>query len=346
MTGTTYHRKCLRITAWDSPNVRLAQYEQSRGLPPSDTVVVPGVLSWGKLQYKLATFNDKQKCESIGADWYEGAALKLVPVQWLDAAEYYADRIAGLPRTGPRSLGVDIGAGGDDSAWAVTDAFGLLALESFKTPDTNMLGGFTLDMMRRWNVPPERTVFDLGGGGQFVAQRLRAGGFNVRATGFGKAPSPEVKRAGVLTGFEERREVKDEAYAYVNRRSEMAWDLRMLFERREGSVPEGGTPGPHQALARDGTWWDYVPVDSATKRYGFALPQSISAELRRQIEVVPLDWDAEDRFKLIPKKDPKDPSNSNTFQALIGRSPDQFDALCLSIFGATHKPVRLEATAR
>lgn len=341
MIGTPFYRRCIQATAWDSPNVKLAQHEISRGLKPSGRVVVPGVLSWEKLQYKLATYDPRQICESVNAEWYEGAALKLVPAEWLDAAEDFADRLeaGNAPRKGPRHMGVDVGAGGDDSAWAVGDDLGLLALESFKTPDTSVISGFTRDMMRKWDVPAGRVVFDLGGGGQFVADKLRAAGLAVRATGFGKAPKVEMKRAGVVSRFEERRGAEEDAYAYVNRRSEMAWDLRCLLERRAGAVPDNGTPGPTQCRAADGTWWDYCATDWHGRRDGWGVPRRIGAELRRQVSVVPLGYDAEDRFKLIPKQNPKDPGDPNTFRALIGRSPDQFDAVCLLVFGMTHKPM-------
>ena len=46
-------RKVIKITAWDSPNVKLALAQQARGERPTDEVVTPGVITWGRLQTYL-----------------------------------------------------------------------------------------------------------------------------------------------------------------------------------------------------------------------------------------------------------------------------------------------------
>ncbi len=333
--SVTHYRRCIKIEAIDSPNVKLALWQIENGLPVTGEMVVPGVLSWEKYQHRLKTFTKQRITESLLAEWYAGAEEFLVPKEWLAAAQRY--KHAGIRSSlsrGPRFMGVDSGEGGDDSAWCVIDRHGVLALDAMKTPDTNKAYGKTIEMMRRWDVPPERVIYDLGGGGKEHVDRLRANGFNVRGTRFGKQASLETKRTGTLTGFEERRGTREEVDAHVNRRSEMAYDVRLILERTEVIDPESGI-----------ITFEYVPKRWFGEAEGFELPMPLCEELCRQMALIPMDYDGEGRFKLLPKQNPHDPDDPKTLRSLMGRSPDHFDAFCLSVFGITHKPVRTVAGA-
>lgn len=327
MSDTVYYRKCIKIRAEDSPNVIFALEQIRRGLKPTNEAVCPGVLTWARYQEKLNTWEPRRKCEGLDAEWYEGHEYKLIPKEWLNAAEAFAEWLITSKSNRSilaRYMGVDSGAGGDDSAWCVGDRLGVLDIVSMKTPDTNHVYGTTLEMRRKWNVSDTRIIFDLGGGGTEHVNRLRASGYPVRATGFGKQPKIEARRG--MKGFEEKRNAEEDAYAYLNRRSEMYYDARIIMERTEEGI--------------------YVPKNwNGSNIDGFGLPKILCAELRRQLECVPMDWDGEGRFKLLPKDDPKRPENPKTFRNLIGRSPDQADAFVLMLFGMTHKPIRMQAGA-
>lgn len=320
--GMTHLRRCIQIQATDSPNVRYALAEIRAGRAPTGRVLVPGVLSYAEYVHRRKTWDEQKQTEGLDARWYEGPALKLTPKTWLDAAVAFAERLVAerRERKWPRYMGVDSGEGGDDTAWVIGDRLGVLHIRALKTPDTNMIYGGTLELMREWNVAPERTVFDLGGGGREHAQRLRAAGYPVRAVGFGRAPQVDPKRAKTM--FEEKRDTKEDAYAYINRRSEMFWDIRGILERDAEENYVGTRLLPE------------------LKADGFALPMPLCTELIRQLAPIPLTYDAEGRFKLLPKQDPNDPKNPNTLKYLIGCSPDIADALALMVFGMTHKPTR------
>jgi hypothetical protein len=325
-----FYRRCIEIAAVDSPNVALALWEQEHGLPVSNTVVVPGQITWAEYQYRRATFTAQQRCESLDARWYDGPEERLVPDEWLRFANTAALTVN--PRRGGRRwMGVDPGEGGDDSAWVVVDGSGVLDVTSLKTPDTNSVYGRTCLMAREWGIAWEDVVFDYGGGGKEHVDRLRAGGFNARGVRFG-AIKREVKRA--MTQFTERREVEEETAGYTNRRSAMAWDVRMLLER-----PAPLTPDVADAVAKVGG-----AKVKQTDKPPFALPLPMCDELCRQLRAVPLTWDDQGRFRLIPKNPPAvRPDDPNCFRNRIGRSPDQFDAFCLAVYGMRNPPIRAEA---
>lgn len=327
----THHRRCIEITAKDSDNVALALWEVEQGLPVSHTTVVPGQLTWAEYQHRLATFTKQQITESLLARWYDGPEERLVPDEWLQFANGVAKSLSPR-RTGRRWLGVDPGEGGDDSAWCVIDGSGVLALVSLKTPDTNAVYGRTCQMAREWSLSWEDVVFDYGGGGKEHVDRLRASGFMARGVRFG-AIKREVKRA--MTLYQERKEIEEETAGYVNRRSEMAYEVRMLLERPAPLTD----PAQIEAVARSG-------AKKVPEKPPFALPLPMCDELCRQLRAVPLMWDEQGRFRLIPKNPPAArPDDPNCFRNRIGRSPDQFDAFCLAVWGMNHQPTRTEAGA-
>lgn len=315
-------RRCIRISGDDSPNVILAKKMIEAGLTPTRETIVPGVLTYDEYEERLATWDPERIEVGINARWWVGPGTKLCPTFWLDEAIKFGNKLP-LRRALPCYMGVDSGEGGDDTSWVIGDRLGVLDILSMKTPDTNEVYGTTLDMFRKWNVTPERTTFDLGGGGREHVHRLRAGGYQVRATGFGKAPSVEKRRGN--TQFDERRNVEEDAYTYVNRRSEIYWDIRQVLER-----------------ANDGA---YLAKNWFGNAEGFGLPMPMCAELIRQLSPIPIRHDNEGRFKLIPKQNMNDPDDTETFRYLIGRSPDIADAFGLMLFGMTHKPIRAKAGA-
>jgi hypothetical protein len=312
-TNNHYDRKVLKITADNSPNVRWAHYQIKHGMQPTDEVVTPGVLTWGEYQQRRRTWDKIRQCVGLDANFYEGAEVLLYPTAWLDRAHDIDLSLKGTKRRG-KALGCDPGEGGDKTAWAIVDDRGLLHMESIQTPDTSKITGRTIALGREWGVPPERWLFDRGGGGKEHADRLRQMGYDCRSMGFGEAPYLEAKRG--LVRVEERKENKEDRYAYKNRRAEMYGDLRTL-------------------------------LDPSATPLGFGIPMHCT-ELRRQLAPLPLWYDEEGRLFLPPKqRKPTDKEDSEkiTINKLIGCSPDEADAFVLAVYAMSHKSRRIWAGA-
>jgi hypothetical protein len=324
-----YYRRCIRITAEDSPNVRFAKWEIEQGRVPTNRIIVPGVISWEMYQKRRKTLNEKEQCESLDAEWYEGADIRLVPRPWLYGTEtdptrgaisYNRDR----PENQVRYIGCDPGEGGDDSCWVVGGRHGIDEVVSKKTPNTNDVISTTMDLQFRWKVDWENIIFDegSGGGGRVHIDRFWANGRKVRGVGFGATPQLELRRG--MTYFQERKEQRADKYAFVHCRDEMAHDIRCLLER--------DTEGK------------YVQGDNYSKCNGFGIPDVPAAqELIRQLLLIPFSTDGEGRMKLPPKRNPVDTRDPNTLVYIIGHSPDQFDAFCLMVYGMNHNPPQQRA---
>ncbi len=305
-----YFRKVLKISAEQSPNVRLARAQQASGLTPTDEVIVPGVLTWGEYQQRRATWDPIRACVGLDADFYEGAQVLLFPPLWLNAAEERARQLAGSFRKA-RAIGIDPAEGGDQTAMAAIDEWGLIELVSRKTPDTSLITGEALAFMRKHGVPAESVVFDRGGGGKQHADALRSQGHNVRTVAFGESLVLDPKRG--LTMLEERLDNREERYAYRNRRAEMYGELRQL-------------------------------LDTSINPNSFGLPAEYT-ELRHELAPMPLLWDNEGRMRMLPKQKKDPTSKEKTLTELIGHSPDSADSLVLAVHGMLHKAIRITAGA-
>lgn len=294
-----HYRKVIKITALDSPNVR-RELARQRGDPeeswPPET---PGVLSWGEYQKRLATWDEVRKCVGLAGEFYEGAELLLYPPAWLNHAARLAEGLRGRPRRA-EGVGVDAGEGVADTAEAAVDRLGLIELSSRPTPDTSVIAGEVLAFARRHGAEPSQALFDAGGGGLQIADEMRSRGHRVRTVGFGEAATPPP-RLGRKTQDAAQGD-REDRYAYLNRRAQMYWELRLLLDPASG---------------------------------GFAIPAEY-AELRRQMSAVPLLYDREGRIRMLPKnkRDPK--SNEQTLTQLLGRSPDEMDALVLAVHAMLH----------
>lgn len=298
----TYHRRVIKIQAIHSPNVALALMEIAAGLEPSHTEVVPGVLSYQEYTRRRATWDVIRQCIGLDASWWAGRELLLFPPVWLD----HAERLARERRspTYPRWMGVDPAEGGDKSAWSVVDRHGLIFQTSLPTPDTTVVTGTTLALMREWGVPDENVAFDRGGGGKEHADRLRLQGHKgIRTIAFGESLVLYPKRG--LRQLAEKLEQKEDRYVYINRRSEMYWELAQL-------------------------------IDPDSELGGFALPAEY-AELRRQLAPMPRLYDPEGRCRMLPKNKRSPDSTEKTLTELIGHSPDEADSCVLAVHAMLHK---------
>lgn len=327
-----YYIKTLQIKVEDSPNVRFAQWEQEQGRPVSNKLIVPGIIDYQTYIKRRKTLNPKEQCESLDADWYEGADLRLIPKEWLygptdkpDLGALAFNRVRAANAI--RYIGCDPGEGGDDTCWVVGGRHGIDDVVSMKTPDTNKVIAVTMDLAFKWKVEWENIVFDegSGGGGRIHIDRFWANGRKVRGVGFGASPQLELRRG--MTYFDEKKNVRADKYAFVHCRDEMAMDIRLLLER--------DTDG------------NYITQDSRAQINGFGIPDRPECqELIRQLLLIPFDTDGEGRMKLPSKRNPLDSRDPKTLVYIIGHSPDQFDAFCLMVYGMMHKPPQQHAGVR
>ena len=139
---------------------------------------------------------------------------------------------------------------------------------------------------------------------QSVAHELRESGRDVRTVGFGEA----VSTAGVVM-LDEVAGAQDDRYGYVNRRAQMYGELALLV-----------TPG-----------------DPRERPYALPSTEGACRELHRQLGRVPRLRDGEGRLYLPPKdRRPGDNSKTKTLTELIGRSPDEADAVALMAHALLH----------
>lgn len=291
-----YHRKVIRIRALDSPNVRLAQAEIENKKKPSHKTLVPGVVSWRKYCSRRKLWDKIRQCIGLDAEFYLGAETLVCPPEWLNRAEEIASR--NRDHKGKHTLGVDSAQGGDNTAFAVSSMQGLRYLESLKTPDTSVITGKTVALMQRFRIKPKDVLFDAGGGGKQHVDRLRKNGYNVRLIAFGGSATPRKKRG--LTTIEQRERDEETKYVYKNRRAELYGCLRIVLDPDED--------------------------------YEFGIPAE-EDYLRRQLAPIPLLYDEEGRMWLPPKTKRNKDSTVETLIDIIGHSPDEADALALSVFG-------------
>lgn len=306
--ATKYLRKVIKISAKDSPNVQVALEQEARGQQPTMEVVLPGVLSYELYKHRRLTWDPVRQCISLDGEFYEGAQVLLYPPAWLDAAEAYA-------RTQPRrrageAMGVDTAEGGDSTCWCVVDAKGIINLISMKTPDTSIITGRTIALMREYGVNPKKVYFDQGGGGQEHADRLRSQGYPVQDVSFGEGVAPEPVRH--LKPFDEKKHDRREKFTYRNRRSQMYWLLRLRLD--PGAPDEEGEAYP---------WFKGQP---------FGIPEEYQ-ELRRQLSIMPLLYDEEGRVEMLPKRrTARMAEDRQTLEDILGRSPDEADSLALAVY--------------
>ncbi len=189
-------------------------------------MIMPGVKSWKEFELHRRIWNPIKKKVSLYAQFHEGADIKLFPPHWIDRALLLGQRFSGgsAPRVA-KGIGIDPAAGGDRTAMAAVDEWGLIELVSRKTPDTTDVVTEAIAFMAKHRCEAHRVVFDAGGGGKQHADRMRKMGYRkVREVGFGE---------------EVAKEIKAEHYAYFNRRAQMYGELRQAIDPNSQSFPNG-----------------------------------------------------------------------------------------------------------
>ena len=304
-----YYRKVVHIPAICSPNVQLGLRQLAMGMEPTNELLIPGVKSYANYIKHRKLWDPAKQCVSLDARFYKGADIMLFPPVWLQRAAEIAMALAmsGMSRKA-RAVGVDPAEGGDGTAMAASDEFGLIDLVSKKTPDTSVIPGDALAFALKHGCDPENIVFDAGGGGKQHADQLRKMGYNVRTMSFGEAATPPDKLKRTFRYRSRDKKVDDEEtkYIYKNRRAEVYGLMRELID----------------------------PINE-----GWGIPPQFT-ELVRQLSPIPLWYDEEGRLYLPPKSKKPDSAGTDrkiTLKELLGCSPDEADAVALSVFGMTNK---------
>lgn len=342
-----FYRKVIRIRAEDSPNVRLGLLQKARGERPDNAILVPGVKEYAEYVEHRATMNPIEQCVCLDAEFYEGREVRLFPSDWLQLSARYAQAVLfnGIKRQA-RAIGIDPAEGGDKTAMCAVDEYGIVALRSRQTPNTADIVSEAKAFARELGVPPERIVFDRGGGGKQHADRMIEDGWKgVRSVGFGESMQLEI-RAGIRL-IPEKEENRQERYVYVNRRAQMYGDLRQMIDpsidylkecrpdlARGKSVVPFEFDGP--VMGKNGQ-----PLPLQKPVAGWGIPHS-ETELIRQLTPMPLLYDKE-RMRMLPKHKKDPDSTEKTLTDLIGCSPDEADALVLAVHGMLYVGTVLKA---
>lgn len=308
MSKPKYLRKVIHIGAAHSPNVALGLQQQAAGIEPTGEELLPGVISWDVYNYRIKTWDKIRKIIGIDGHFYEGAAQFLYPAEWRSIAQKRAQELNIQHRRQAKSMGIDTAEGGDKTAWAIADQDGLIKLEAYPTPDTEVICGKTIAFMKEYNIRPEMVLFDRGGGGGVHADRLRAKGYKVRDVAFSEGALPEMVRH--MVPFEQKVHDKGEKYMYKNRRVQMYHSLHLRLD----------------------------PVYSDGKV--FSLPDEYT-ELDRQMAVMPLQYN-EEGIMVLPPKSKRDPKDTRiTITDMLGCSPDETDAVVLAAFAMDERSMKL-----
>ncbi len=315
-------RRVIKVTAWDSPNVRLALEERAAGLPVSNRIVTPGVLTYEDLCSRLVVWDKIRQTVGLSAEFYEGPGVLLFPPEFLNRAERMADALRGQPRRA-RAIGIDPGEGAEETCQYAIDELGVIAERASLTPDTSVIEGDVLNFAREHGVPSHMVMTDLGGGGRHLACALAKKGFPITTVAFGSPPDLDMKRG--MHQLKDRKDIREERYAYVSRRAQMYHELSLLLE-----LDGQGNPLGTVELSLDG-------LSPRRLHHGFAIPREFT-QLRKELAPIPKLMDGEGRYYLPPKDKPGDEETKKvTLKMLCGSSPNRADALVVAVAKMLHK---------
>jgi len=319
MDKQRYHRKIIRISAEDSPNVQIGLAETRAGLQPSHTILCEGVLTFAQYQQRRLTWDKVRQHIGLDGLFWEGAEGLLYPPSWLDRAERLWLYLKNRTRI-PRGMGIDPGSGTANSSWAIVDEYGLIELLAFKTKDTNAVIDTTIDLIHKYQLDPQRVCMDAGDGRQHI-DRLRRMGYNINGIPFSGSPTKILKRS--LTLFNEKVDVQERRFAYFNKRSELYGELSILLDPGGNDRDEDMERAWAELATHKGR--------NTNELRGFAINPAYY-RLREQMAPIPMSRDNENRLKLPPKYK-KDSAHvkEKSLEELIGYSPDELDSVVLAV---------------
>jgi hypothetical protein len=313
--GKSLFSKVIQISAEDSPNVKLGKKLRKKGVLGPYPIIIPGVVTWEDYIRRKKKWDEYQIHTRLKGLFYTGRGKMLFPQDWLDGSHRSYRRLLRGLRDGfnrdkiTPGMGVDSGEGRDKSCWTILDSLGIIHQHAIKTPDTTEVFDVTVELMKKYKVPPSRVCMDRGGGGKEHADYLRRAGFKVRTVDFGESPTPP-KTPFTPT---EKKEAREDRTIYKNRRAEMYDMARQIIAPTFMENLHYGFPGP------------------------FSIPEDM-ADLLKELKPLPLLYDKEGQLYLPPKRR-KANSNSKepTIDEIVGHSPDLADSFVLGVYAIKTK---------
>ncbi len=297
-----FFRRIIRITGDDSPNVRYARAELEAGRPPSNRIVVPGVLPWSEYLKRRTLWPKDLQQIGLDAQFVEDSSTLLFPPDVLIKANQRHDQLR-ITKQHRKALamGIDPGEGVADTVWTLGDDYGVLYQMGFKTPDPSKIVNETIGLFKRWHVPPENTLLDAGGG-LTIAGMLRQQGYSVKTVYFGESPVNNKRRR---TRHLDRVSDIEAKGAYTNRRSQMY-----------GEASDVLNPDINPDL--------------------FGIPKDYD-KLMFELSKMPRIRNREGKLYMLPKYKRDKNSKEQTLTELIGRSPDYSDSFVLFCHSLLHR---------
>jgi hypothetical protein len=288
----------IHIDGLDSPNVKIGIDRAKAGVSGPHPLLIPGLLSYDEYLVRDSEWDEVKKTMRLRGRFYEGEQAMLFPANWLDIAQAHWEDLKrqAKPRKA-KAMGVDGAEGRDLTCWTIVDDDGIIKQVARQTPDTMEIVNETIRYMEDYGISPRNVVFDGGGGGKQISDRLRQMGHRVKIVMFGGSTSDTQSKAKG-----KRKDKQEVRSVYKNRRAEMYGSLRKLLN-------------PHSDRL-------------------FAIPDD-AHELREELVILPLQYDQEGRMYLPPKDSRGNDSKSHevTLRKLLGRSPDRADSLVLACDG-------------
>jgi hypothetical protein len=302
------------VSPEESPNLIRSREMDQRGEKGPYPMVVPGLLSRQEYDEWDATWDEPRKRVRLRGELPDEEAMKLYPPSWLDLAQRLGVKLREQLRRderwhgdGPYALGIDVAYGGGDlTAWVVLGRYGVRHVHARSTPNTTAISGYTIELIRRYQIRSWAVAFDSGGGGKQIADMLR----ERRDMDFGEIVDVSFG-ANPL-----------DQHKYYNRRTELYGELRTVLEataERQALLALSADAWPRQTRCLS------LPPDDA--------------KLREDLAVLPYEWDNEGKLRLPPKdhrrRDLSSQMERSVRDMLSGRSPDRGDALALAWFAWT-----------
>lgn len=194
----------IHISAFVTPNV-VAGKE-----------VIPGLVTREWIEDRKKDWGESNPLyiSKVLAEFPEEAEDVLILLSWVDAAKN-----AILEASGPKGLGVDVARFGTD--WTVITAIHgskVLEIKAFQGKDTMQTVGWTINTMRKWDIPAHSTCIDDVGVGGGVTDRLHEEGHMVQPV-----------NAGAKT---------EDPGQFFNLSAEMHWAMRKRFETGNIDIPD------------------------------------------------------------------------------------------------------------
>ncbi|QDU44563.1 Terminase-like family protein [Symmachiella dynata] len=211
-------RRVIHIDGRDVPNVKMGLAMKKLGLTAKPPVYIPGLLTYAEYLRRKAMWDEVKRTTRLDGKFYEGGYQFLYPATVLDIA---MDRTRWLDLQQrdrqAEAMGVDVAWGGrDKTCWTIIDRFGIIEQIVRDMRNSMEVAGMTQHLMHKHNLAASRVLFDAGGGGQQITDRIREQGVYVSSVNFSE-------------GAKEKK-------AFLNRRAEMYGKLSELFDadREEG----------------------------------------------------------------------------------------------------------------